>query len=415
MRSTVVAILSMALFGIGVSARAQSGDVVELVFGSWRTEDISQWDTILEAFNEEYPNIQVSFQPTRTSEYDASLQASLESGTGPDLMTCRPFDQSLALYERGYLQAVTDLPGMEHFNEVARSGWVTDDGQNVYCVPMASVIHGFIYNKEMFAENGWNEPATFAEFTSLLATIKESGMTPLAIGTLEGWTDGTMLWENLGPNFWQGEKGRLALVNGTAKLTDPEFIASFEAVDALQPYLPQGHEAIAYTDTQQLFPLGGAAIFPAGSWEIPLFEESALFEMGAFKAPIADADAETCYIDDHIDIAVGMNAATEHPEEARIFLEWLTTQTFAQLYSSLQPGFFSLSDHEISLENELAQEFLSWRSECEGTIRVLYQSLSRGELSATQESWNLLPTLLQDENTPEQVAEQLQQFLWYPE
>lgn len=413
-RSTAGAALAAFLLATVVPVSAQSGEVVDLVFGSWRTEDISQWDTILAAFNEAYPNIRVSFEPTRTTEYDASLQASLESGTGPDLLTCRPFDQSLALYERGYLQDVTGLNGMEHFDDVARSGWTADDGETVYCVPMASVIHGFIYNQEMFAENGWQEPATFDEFIRLLDEIKASGTTPLAIGTLEGWTNGTMLWENLGPNFWGGEKGRRALVDGTAKLTDPEFLASLRAVDALQPYLPQGHEAIAYTDTQQLFPLGGAAIFPAGSWEIPLFEESALFEMGAFKPPVADADAGTCYIDDHIDIAVGMNAATEHPEEARVFLEWLTTQTFAQLYSSLQPGFFSLSDHEVTLENPLAQEFLSWRSECEGTIRVLYQYLSRGEMSATQESWNLMPTMLQDQNTPEQVAAQLQGFLWYP-
>lgn len=398
-----------------IGATSAQDEVVELVLGSWRTEDIPQWDIILDAFHEAYPNIRVSFEPTRTSEYDAALRASLESGTGPDLMTCRPFDQSLALFEQGFLADVTDLNGMEHFNNVARSGWITDDGESVYCVPMASVIHGFIYNKDMFEENGWEEPTTMDEFLALLAEIQAADITPLAIGSLEGWTLGTMLWESMGPNYWNGEEGRLALVAGEASMTDPEFIASLEAVDALQPYLPEGHPSIAYTDTQQLFPLGGAAIFPAGSWEIPIFEESAFFEMGAFRPPVPSADSETCYIGDHIDIAIGMNAATEHPEEAQIFLEWLTTQQFAQLYSDLQPGFFSLSDHEVTLDNPLGQEFLSWRSECEGSIRVLYQYLSRGELSATQEAWNLMPTLMQDINTVQEVAEQIQGFLWYPE
>jgi hypothetical protein len=32
-------------------------DVVELTMGSWRTEDIEQWDAILAVFHAEYPNI----------------------------------------------------------------------------------------------------------------------------------------------------------------------------------------------------------------------------------------------------------------------------------------------------------------------------------------------------------------------
>lgn len=405
--------LVLALFLVALPVSAQE-EVVELVMGSWRTEDIEQWDEILAAFNAAYPNIVVRFEPTLNTEYDAQLRAALEAGTGPDLITCRPFDLSLGLYEAGYLASVNDLPGMEHFNDVARSGWITDDGENVYCVPMASVIHGFIYNADLFEEHGWTAPATMDEFMALLQTILDAGITPLAMGTKDGWGNAYMGFENIGPNYWDGEVGRQALISGEAKFTDPEFVAAIEAVVAWEPYLPDGHEAIGYADTQQLFPLGGAAIFPAGSWEIPIFEANAMFAMHAFKPPVVDPDAETCWINDHVDIAVGMNAATAHPEEARIFLEWLTTQEFAQMYSNLQPGFFSLSDHQLTLENPLAQEFLDWRQECQGTIRVLYQYLSRGEVSADNENWRIMPAVIQGVMTPMEAAEELESYLWRP-
>ncbi|MCB0234086.1 MAG: sugar ABC transporter substrate-binding protein, partial [Anaerolineae bacterium] len=62
-----------------------------------------------------------------------------------------------------------------------------------------------------------------------------------------------------------------------------------------------------YPDSQNLFTLGQAAIYPAGSWEISLFNEQADFPMGAFKPPLPEGQ-DTCYISDHTDIALGLNA-----------------------------------------------------------------------------------------------------------
>ena len=41
---------------------------------------------------------------------------------------------------------------MDNFSDVAKAAWQTDDGKTTFCVPMASVIHGFIYNKDAFDE-----------------------------------------------------------------------------------------------------------------------------------------------------------------------------------------------------------------------------------------------------------------------
>jgi len=361
-------------------------------------------------------DIEVIFAPTAPTEYNAALNAKLEGGTAGDLITCRPFDQSLDLFKQDYLVSLNDLPGMEHFGDVARSAWITDDGSDVFCVPMASVIHGFIYNKAIFDELGLEEPETEQEFLDLLQAIKDDGVyQPLVMGTVDQWESATMGFQNIGPNYWHGEEGRLGLINGTAKYNEGGFLAAFEALARWQPYLPDGYQALSYPDAQNLFALGMGAVYPTGSWDIGVFRSMDLdFEMGAFKPP-APEGAEKCYISDHVDIALGLNASSPHQEAAMTFLEWLTTAEFAELYSNALPGFFTLSDHQISLEDPLAQEFLDWRNECDSTIRSAYQILSRGEPNNELQLWEVSARLLNGELTPQEAADIVQSGLeaWY--
>lgn len=411
----LVTVVLMALALAPAIAQERSGP---LVIESWRNDDLAIWqDVIIPAFNAQYPDIEVVFSPSPPADYNGLLNSRLEAGTAGDLITCRPFDASLALFERGYLASLNDLPGMENFSAVAKSAWITDDGSNVFCVPMASVIHGFFYNVDAFNELGLQEPRTESEFFAVLDAIKADGTyAPLVMGTADQWESATMGYQNIGPNYWGGEAGRLALIEGTAKLNEGGFLAALEALARWRPYLIEGYQALSYPDAQSAFTLGLGAIYPTGSWEISGFEANADFELGIFPPYIPDG-AETCYISDHTDIALGMNAALtgERREAAMTFLSWMTTAEFAELYANALPGFFPLSDAEVTLEDPLAQEFLSWRDECESTIRSSYQILSRGTPNLENELWRVSAQILNGELTPQEGADQLQAGLesWY--
>ena len=406
---------STLLAGPLLAGAAQAQDVT-LTIESWRNDDLTIWqDTIIPAFEAGHPGIQVEFAPSAPAEYNAVLNSKLQAGSAGDLITCRPFDASLELHEQGQLADLTDLAAMANFSDVAKSAWQTDDGSATFCVPMASVIHGFIYNKDAFAELGLEEPTTEAEFFAALDAIREDGTyVPMAMGTNDQWEAATMAYQNIGPNYWKGEEGRLALIAGEQKLTDPQWVAPFETLARWGQYLGDGYEAQTYPDSQNLFTLGRAAIYPAGSWEISGFNGLAEFEMGAFKPPVANA-GDTCYISDHTDIPLGMNAATEHPEEARAFLDWVGSAEFAALYSNALPGFFSLNSTAVEQTDPLAQEFVSWREECEPTIRSTYQILSRGTPNLENETWNASANVIRGTETPADAAARLQSGLesWY--
>ena len=405
-----------AMLATTLLAGAAAAEDVTLTIESWRNDDLAIWqDEIIPAFEAANPGIKLKFTPSAPAEYNAVLNSKLDAGSAGDIITCRPFDASLALFEAGHLADISGIEGMANFSAVAKSGWSTDDASTQFCVPMASVIHGFIYNKDAFVEVGVEVPKTEAEFFAALDKIKEDGnYTPMAMGTNDQWEAATMGYNNIGPNYWKGEEGRLALLSGDQKLTDEAWVSPYRQLAKWGAYLGDGYEAQTYPDSQNIFTLGRAAVYPAGSWEISGFNALVDFEMGAFYPPVQNA-GDTCYISDHTDIGIGMNAATPNKEAAETFLNWVGSSEFATIFANSLPGFFPLSSAEVTLEDPLAQEIISWRGECESTIRSTYQVLSRGTPNLENDTWNASVAVIKGEESPEDAGKRLQDGLasWY--
>jgi raffinose/stachyose/melibiose transport system substrate-binding protein len=383
---------------------------------SWRNDDADIWNnTIIPAFNKHYPDIKIEFAATAPTEYNAALNARLDGGTAGDLITCRPFDASLALFKKHQLDSVNDLKGMDNFSDIAKVAWSTDDGKTTFCVPMASVIHGFMYNEDAFKKVGAKPPKTMAEFQEVLDKLKKDGTyTPIVMGTADQWEAATMGFQNIGPNYWNGEAGREALIAGKEKFTDPQYIAVFKELATWAPYMGSGFQAQKYPDSQNLFSLGKGAIYPAGSWDISTFRKDAQFQIGAFPPPLPAGQSQ-CYISDHVDIAVGVNSASKNKGDATKFLEWLTTPEFAEIYANALPGFFPLSKAQVTVKDPLAAEMVGWRKDCKSTIRNSYQILSRGDPNLENELWNVSAQVINGTMTPEAAGKRLQDGLdkWY--
>jgi raffinose/stachyose/melibiose transport system substrate-binding protein len=413
MSKAVFQAIATALLAGSASTAATAA---ELVVESWRNDDLSIWqDQIVPAFEKANPGIKITFSPTAPADYNAALNAKLDAGVAGDIITCRPFDASLEQFKKGQLADLTGLPGLDRFTAFAKAAWSTDDGKTTFCVPIAAVIHGFIYNKDAFGKLGLSAPTTVEEFYAALDRIKQDGTyVPLAMGTKDQWEAATMGWENIGPTYWKGEEGRLALIEGTAKLTDPGFVEPFRQIAKWAPYLGDGFQAQAYPDSQNVFTLGRAAIYPAGSWEISGFRAQAKFAMGLFRPPVLKA-GDTCYISDHVDLAAGLNAKSANVEAARKFLAWVATAEFAGLYSNALPGFFPLYNGDVPEKDPLAQEFVGWRSQCKSTIRASYQILSRGTPNLENELWVESANVVNGTDTPGAAAKKLQDGLasWY--
>ncbi len=311
-------------------------------------------DEILPAFMKSHPNIDVKFAATNTNEYNAAIQSQVDGGTGPDLITCRPYDVNRSWIKKGYFEKLDGKPMLDSFEPLALDPW-SDDAGSRYCLPTAAVLAGFYYNKDIFAELGLQVPTTQDEFLAVLKKIKDNGKyTPLAVGSSESWQLAYNGFYSIGPVYWKGEEGRQGLIKGTKKITDPDFQKAFDAFAAWKPYLPKGFESLKYPDMTQLFTLGKAAILPDGSWNINQVAVDGL-NVGVFGPPAAVAGGER-YLQEMPDMAIGVSAASKNKAAAEEFLAWTATPEFLELYVNKLPGFFSMAKQPVTYTNAAGPE-----------------------------------------------------------
>jgi raffinose/stachyose/melibiose transport system substrate-binding protein len=369
---------------------------------------------LLGEFHQDHPRITVRFDPSESAEYDSVLDAQLEGGTAPDLFYVRSFSASSNLFERGYLARLTDLPGLhEHFEPTVLAAWATDAG-TPYAVPFTATSHGIYYNQEMFQELGLEVPGTWEELLSVAQALQEAGVIPFANGTKAKWTAAETIFMNLAPGFIGGREGRMAYLAGDRCFNDEAMVSAFRAVEDLAPFFPEDHELLGYIDSLQLFAQGKAGMWLSGSWDIPYFEEAdPSFPWSVFAVP-APAGRPGC-VTFHLDVGIGLNAASSHKEEASEFLTWITQPAFGAVLGNEMPGFFPMHRNPPSLENEHANAFLELNQGRDTDIRFVWEELREGSPSAYTLIQDGTLAILQGKQTPEAAADALQAGLatWF--
>ena len=216
-----------------------------------------------------------------------------------------------------------------------------------------------------------------AEFHEILDKLKKDGTyTPIDMGTADQWEAATMGFQNIGPDYWNGETGRLALIAGKEKYTDPQYIAVFKELASWAPYMGNGFQAQKYPDSQNLFSLGKAAIYPAGSWDISTFRGQAQFPIGAFPTAAAGRRHAVLHLRPHrhrhgrefgVQEQGGRKEIPRMAGDAGIRRRSTPTRCRAS----------SRSAKRRSRSRTLSRPtMVGWRKDCKSTIRNSYQILN---------------------------------------
>ncbi|MGL1891543.1 MAG: ABC transporter substrate-binding protein [Spirochaetaceae bacterium] len=411
-------VLMLALTNLTASGNNEEKTVtesaVELTMGSWRTDDAEQMKAVLGEFTKQYPNINVTFQPTIPAEYNTTLRLQLEGGIGPDVMYARSFATGNQLFLDGYFADVSDVSGYSSdYSGSNKAPWLATDG-SAFGIPFAAVSHGIYYNKDIFKELGLTQPQDWDEFLVYCQTIKDAGYMPLANGLGDEWDITEVVFMSIAPNFIGGMEGRLAYDNKEKAFNGPEVVALFEAMASLKPYLPGGFQALGYNDSNALFATGQAAMYFDGSWTIGTFTDVD-FDWGILPPP-APKGAKKEYVTFHADAGMAMNAATENPEEVKTLLTWFGSKEGASALAKYLPtGFFPMSENSVIIEDSHANEFLNLNSGRGTDVRWAWPELLGGEPSGY--------TLMQEGSigvingfvTPQEAADNFKNGLaeWY--
>ncbi|AIQ62847.1 sugar ABC transporter substrate-binding protein [Paenibacillus stellifer] len=389
--------------GAAASPATASGEKVKLTMGSWRTDDKEVYDKIIAAFNKQYPNIEIDFSPTKSTEYNTVLNTALQTGGGPDIIHLRPYAAGIALGDSGYVEPINGLKGLDAFSKDVLAAATGKDG-NIYGVPMGLNTVAIMYNKDIFAKYNLQIPSTWNELVDTAKKLKENKVTPFAMGTKDGWIL-SITHSALGPSAYGGSAFAEQLVSGEKKFTDPAYVKSLQLMKDLSPYFADNFTGVSYEDMRTLFVTGQAAMYIMGDFDAGVIEsQNPDLHFDVFPVPPQSAGGSPT-VTTYVDGSFGVNANSKHKEEAKKFLEFAASQEFGNLFSnemkrvSPVPG-VSVSDPVVAKFAEYANTI--------STPYVLLANFGVGNPTTKVTMENDMQALFFDKMTAEKVAEDMQ-------
>ena len=344
MKKLLAIVLALTLLALPTLVLADG----ELAMGSWRTDDTEQVGALLAKYKE-LTGVDIVFQPTTSTQYNATLRQQLDGGIGPDLFYSRTYSTGAELSENGFNVNCEDIPGVkENFTDTALEGFTDKDG-HIFAVPFAAVSHFVYYNKQIFADNGIEVPKTFEEFLAACDKLKAAGITPLANGIAGNWDILECVLCSMVPNYITAEE-RVAYEKGEKKLNDETWVKIYSDFAKLVPYLPEAYASIDEEQADVMFTLGQAAMVIDGSWSYSTLADG--IDLGFFSFPAPEGNAPGFSL--HPDFGIAGNAASTHPDEVRGYLEWLASPEGAKVAAEVIPaGFLPLIDADVAPEGSI--------------------------------------------------------------
>lgn len=320
--SAVMAVSMVAgiVGGSGMTAAAEENVTLTVLAGQ-STTDAGIEDMIDEALAEKYPNITLEWECVDWgNDFQPKMQQYMQSGL-PDIMIGKA--QDVATYAPQGILAPIDEEYLSAGLDAAREN-VTIDG-TTYGMVYNALYQGVYYNKDMFAENGWEVPNTMEELQAIIDDCNAKGIVPFASHMVDTWSIGNVTMQFMMNDVFNndaewGDKFRAGEVSFAE---DANVQAAYQNNKLIFDNTYEDTFSKEQTDCDAQMVLGEAAMKVSGSWSIQNFldiDES--FNFGIFPFPNQSGDSKLIF---EPNITIMTSASTEHQDAVNKVLEVLTT------------------------------------------------------------------------------------------
>lgn len=286
------------------------------------------YEPIIEDFMKEYPNIEVKMSTKATEGHKEGIKVAASSGTLPTVWF--NFGGSLASFfpENGLSLDLTDYAEKDNWDEKFQNTALNLSTFEDQLAGVPSGITGLAiyYRKDIFEQYGLEEPTTFDEFESIMSTLKDNDITPIAVGGKYGWH--TMRFTELVLEHFAGSDLKDKLISLEESWDNEAVKKTYEKLHEWNEkgYFPEGFITIDPDESRIPFYGGQAAMILEGAWFDGVMEEDEfdyLNKVGVFAMP---TDQPTTRISSFGDMLQINNKATEVEQEAAIKFALYTTR-----------------------------------------------------------------------------------------
>lgn len=214
---------------LGCSNKSQIDNNSPIIFLHYWSDEMSGGiDSMISKFN----NIESEYK-IRSSGFDhesfkISVKVMLSSGNPPDLFSYWAGARTASLVKNGYLKPIDNIWETNNFKSKFPNSVVNACSYNgkFYIVPVTQHYVAFFYNKALFKQLKLDPPNNWQQFLNICLKIKNSGFTPLALGSQSKWP--AQFWFDYLLLNTAGAKYRDKLMRGKASYTDKEVIKVFK-------------------------------------------------------------------------------------------------------------------------------------------------------------------------------------------
>lgn len=322
---------ALSVWGCGSS----SGDEkVEIEIVQYKPEAAAYFAAVEEEFNATHDDIQLKI----SSPNDAMtiLRTRFIREDYPDIIGIGGDINYSYFVDAQILADVSGYEGMQDINQgyldIAESLELVPT-EGTYIVPYVANAAGVLYNRDMFAEHGWQIPETWEEMTALCEEIKAEGILPFYFGFKDTWTC-LAPWNAMAVELSPSDTAKQ--VNGGNTTFTKEYKELSEKYLKLLPYGPDDPFAYGYNDACTAFARGEAAMYPIGSYATPqILSVNPDLNIDSFVMPASDNKDERT-LNSGIDLGFCVTADCKNKEAAYEVLDFLLADENLQKYIDAQ-------------------------------------------------------------------------------
>jgi raffinose/stachyose/melibiose transport system substrate-binding protein len=231
-------------------------------------------------FDAAHPEIKVTRQDEFNEPFHNAISAYSATGTLPDVMFVWPSGRSTTLHEQKLLKDLRPL--MERDGLIDKYVPLATDVTQQFGGYQAMIPHGststnmFMINREVLDAVGLEPAKTYSELVAQVPILAEAGYECVLMANVDTWVMQSCLFSLVAGRFC-GEGWEKKILDGTAKFTDPDFVAALDFVEQMYEdgVINRSTLAVGYGDAPGQFATNGAAYYIDGDWRVGMFITSA--------------------------------------------------------------------------------------------------------------------------------------------
>lgn len=378
--------------------------------------------TVLAAWNEAHPDINLVEDVLANAEYKTQIQTLASADDLPDVFllqgmnTIQWADQGLVLDLTEYIQS---SPYAADYNEAYFAPFKVGDSVYGYPALTGGTCTVVIYDKAMWAEAGYDAfPSTWEEVEAAADYFNEQGIITVAFGNGGKWQANSDFLSTLG-NRYTGPDWFMSLIaKSGAAFTDDAFVAALAETQRLfteTSIFNEDFNAVTNEDAREYYISGDAAAFIGGNWDesyiaanLQESDEEKFANIGFAVLP-QPADAAEAPNSQNIGLGYAVAISTkvaEDPDKLAAAID-LAQEITGPAFSTFVAENYALGgltkagEVDLSAFDQITQDFYNW-SYIDTETCEIYDSYINSAV------WDILntdlQTLMNGEITPEEVA-----------